>query len=59
MIGNYWQDAYQVVRDVAGASLKVMIGDAFLGVGVRLSVLVFVFGVVLSSKFLRRTGTAS
>ncbi|KAH9903048.1 glycoside hydrolase family 5 protein [Cubamyces lactineus] len=33
VIGSYWQDAYQAVRDVAGASLNVMIGDAFLGVG--------------------------
>ncbi|KAI0775187.1 glycoside hydrolase family 5 protein [Trametes elegans] len=32
VIGNYWQDAYQAVRQAAGTALKVMIGDAFLGV---------------------------
>ncbi|KAI0635955.1 glycoside hydrolase [Trametes polyzona] len=33
IIADYWQDAYNVVRQAAGPSLKVMIGDAFLGVG--------------------------
>ncbi|OJT11441.1 Glucan 1,3-beta-glucosidase [Trametes pubescens] len=32
IIAGYWQDAYDVVRAAAGSSLKVMIGDAFLGV---------------------------
>ncbi|KAH9849706.1 glycoside hydrolase family 5 protein [Lenzites betulinus] len=32
IIADYWQDAYDVVRQAAGSSLKVMIGDAFLGV---------------------------
>ncbi|KAI0833509.1 glycoside hydrolase family 5 protein [Trametes gibbosa] len=32
VIAGYWQDAYDAVRDAAGSSLKVMIGDAFLGV---------------------------
>ncbi|OSD06598.1 glycoside hydrolase family 5 protein [Trametes coccinea BRFM310] len=32
IIADYWQAAYQAVREVAGTSLKVMIGDAFLGV---------------------------
>ncbi len=35
IIAGYWQDAYDVVRAAAGSSLKVMIGDAFLGVAVR------------------------
>lgn len=34
IIADYWQDAYNIVRQAAGSSLKVMIGDAFLGVGV-------------------------
>ncbi|KAI0649088.1 glycoside hydrolase family 5 protein [Trametes meyenii] len=33
VVSGYWQDAYHAVRQVAGTSLKVMIGDAFLGVG--------------------------
>ncbi|PCH42165.1 glycoside hydrolase family 5 protein [Wolfiporia cocos MD-104 SS10] len=31
-IGAYWQDGYEVVREVAGNTNEVMIGDAFLGV---------------------------
>ncbi|KAI0671765.1 glycoside hydrolase family 5 protein [Trametes maxima] len=33
VISGFWQDGYHAVRQVAGTSLKVMIGDAFLGVG--------------------------
>ncbi|OBZ72452.1 Glucan 1,3-beta-glucosidase [Grifola frondosa] len=32
IIGQYWQDGYQVVRQTAGSAIEVMIGDAFLGV---------------------------
>ncbi|TBU33304.1 glycoside hydrolase [Dichomitus squalens] len=32
VIGQYWQDGYNAVRNATGTSLKVMIGDAFLGV---------------------------
>jgi glucan 1,3-beta-glucosidase len=31
-IRQYWQDGYNVVRSAAGNDVKVMIGDAFLGV---------------------------
>jgi glucan 1,3-beta-glucosidase len=34
VIGGYWQNGYQVVRNAAGGGLKVMIMDAFLGVQV-------------------------
>ncbi|KAI0749793.1 glycoside hydrolase [Daedaleopsis nitida] len=33
VISNFYLDGYKAVRDAAGDSLKVMIGDAFLGVG--------------------------
>ncbi|KAI1796836.1 glycoside hydrolase [Ganoderma leucocontextum] len=33
VIPQFWKDGYNTVREAAGASLKVMIGDAFLGVG--------------------------
>ena len=32
VIRQFWQDGYNVVRTVAGSSMKIMIGDAFLGV---------------------------
>lgn len=32
VVRGYWQDGYTAVRDAAGGGLKVMIGDAFLGV---------------------------
>lgn len=32
VIRQFWQDGYNVVRMVAGSSMKIMIGDAFLGV---------------------------
>lgn len=35
VIGNYWKQGYQVVRQAAGSGMKVMIMDAFLGVEVR------------------------
>ena len=31
-IRNYWQSGYEVVRDVAGVNVTVIIEDAFLGV---------------------------
>ena len=34
VIGDFWKDGYSAVRDAAGSDLKVMIGDAFLGVAV-------------------------
>lgn len=34
VLRQYWQDGYNVVRDVAGNDTQVMIGDGFLGVNV-------------------------
>ncbi|EIM90943.1 glycoside hydrolase [Stereum hirsutum FP-91666 SS1] len=31
-VTSFWQDGYDVVRNATGSSVKVMIGDAFLGV---------------------------
>ncbi|KII89968.1 glycoside hydrolase family 5 protein [Plicaturopsis crispa FD-325 SS-3] len=31
-VRDYWSDGYNVVRDAVGGGLKIMIGDAFLGV---------------------------
>ena len=31
-VRQFWQDAYEAVRSAAGTDLKIMIGDAFLGV---------------------------
>ncbi|EIN04828.1 glycoside hydrolase family 5 protein [Punctularia strigosozonata HHB-11173 SS5] len=31
-VRQFWQDGYDVVREAAGGGIKVMIGDAFLGV---------------------------
>lgn len=31
-IRNFWQSGYEVVRDVAGPNVTVVIEDAFLGV---------------------------
>ncbi|RXW25484.1 hypothetical protein EST38_g326 [Candolleomyces aberdarensis] len=33
-IRQYWLDGYDAVRDAAGSEIKIMIGDAFLGVNV-------------------------
>lgn len=33
-VTSFWQDGYDVVRNATGSSVKVMIGDAFLGVDV-------------------------
>lgn len=33
-IRQFWLDGYSAVRQAAGAGIKVMIGDAFLGVQV-------------------------
>ena len=33
-IRQFWLNGYQAVRQAAGAGIKVMIGDAFLGVQV-------------------------
>jgi hypothetical protein len=33
-VRQFWQDGYDVVRDAVGGNIKVMIGDAFLGVDV-------------------------
>ena len=33
-IRQFWLDGYEAVRQAAGAGIKVMIGDAFLGVQV-------------------------
>jgi len=32
VIAQYWQEGYNVVRNVVGSDIKVMIGDGFLGV---------------------------
>ena len=34
VIRQFWQDGYDAVREAAGQSVNVMIGDAFLGVNV-------------------------
>lgn len=36
VIGQYYQDGYNVVRDAVGFDNLVMIGDAFLGVQVSI-----------------------
>jgi glucan 1,3-beta-glucosidase len=33
-IRQFWLDGYSAVRQAAGAGIKIMIGDAFLGVEV-------------------------
>ena len=33
-VRGFWQDGYDAVREAAGEGMKVMIGDAFLGVNV-------------------------
>lgn len=38
-IRQFWLDGYDAVRQAAGAGIKVMIGDAFLGVQVLLGLL--------------------
>lgn len=35
VVRQFWTDGYTAVRDAAGSEIKVMIGDAFLGVQVR------------------------
>lgn len=35
-VRGYWSDGYDAVRSEAGGAVKVMIGDAFLGVSVRI-----------------------
>lgn len=34
VLRQFWQDGYDVVRQAAGQSIQIMIGDAFLGVEV-------------------------
>ena len=46
VIAEYWKNGYQVVRSAGGSNLKVMIMDAFLGVEVRLLVVLVVCGGV-------------
>lgn len=41
VVRQFWTDGYNVVRDAIGGGVKVMIGDAFLGVSV--SALLHVF----------------
>lgn len=36
VIGQYYQEGYNVVRDAVGGNILVMIGDAFLGVQVSI-----------------------
>jgi len=36
-VRSFWIDAYAAVREAAGNDVKIMIGDAFLGVNVSLS----------------------
>lgn len=36
VIGQYFQEGYNVVRDAVGGNILVMIGDAFLGVQVSM-----------------------
>lgn len=39
VVRQFWQDGYNVVRSAAGGGIKIMIGDAFLGV--QVSVMIF------------------
>lgn len=43
-VRQFWLDGYDAVRGAEGDGIKVMIGDAFLGVGVGFSIVLF--GVV-------------
>ena len=35
VLRQFWQDGYNEMRAIAGPDIKIMIGDAFLGVDVR------------------------
>ena len=37
VVRSFWEEAYDAVRQAAGEDVKIMIGDAFLGVNVILS----------------------
>lgn len=56
-IGPYWQQGYQVVREVVGNETIVMIGDAFLGVDVGGCQACAIFGFDLRVQ--RRIGRIS
>lgn len=36
VVRQFWNDGYNAVRGAIGGGVKVMIGDAFLGVSVRI-----------------------
>lgn len=54
ILRQYWNDGYDIVRESAGGGVKVMIGDAFLGVSVCSS-----FDVKISSHKWFRIGRIS
>lgn len=35
-VRTYWQNGYTAVRNAAGGDIKIMIGDAFLGMSLLL-----------------------
>jgi len=37
-LGQYWQAGYNVVRNTVGSSIRIMIGDGFLGVQVGIGI---------------------
>ena len=57
-IRQFWLDGYNVVRQAAGAGIKVMIGDAFLGVQVCYFVL-WIFGYLDAETRVCRAGRIS
>lgn len=38
VLGQYWQDGYNVVRNAVGGGMKIMIGDGFLGIQVSIGI---------------------
>ena len=58
IIGSFWKNGYQVVRNAAGGELKIMIMDAFLGVDVRISSLLCLLNV-LRRRCVTRAGRTS
>lgn len=38
VIRDFWLNGYSAVRDAAGEDIGVMIGDAFMGVGVSFAI---------------------
>lgn len=55
-VRQFWLDGYDAVREAAGSGIKVMIGDAFLGVQVSLRLLLSIQSRQLMSFLLYRAG---